>query len=71
MPGVEVPVERAGRVRVSTQGLDGIRQEVETDGLQHEIDHLDGIKFIDRVWRLRRDQARRANAKLRRLVGAH
>jgi peptide deformylase len=41
-------------VRVRFQQLDGAEIEVETDGLlarafQHEIDHLDGILFLDRL----------------------
>lgn len=54
LPGVEAPVERAALVRV--QGLDRDGQEimVTAEGLlatvfQHEIDHLEGFVFIDRV----------------------
>jgi len=54
LPGVEAPVERAAQVVV--RGLDRAGQTVEIQAeallatvLQHEIDHLDGILFIDRV----------------------
>ncbi|MGB9613214.1 MAG: peptide deformylase [Candidatus Margulisiibacteriota bacterium] len=54
LPGVEAPVERAEYVVV--KGLDryGENVKVEAKGLlatvlQHEIDHLDGVLFIDRV----------------------
>jgi peptide deformylase len=54
LPGVEAPVERAKKVVV--QGLDkrGKLAVVEAEGLlgtilQHEMDHLDGLVFIDRV----------------------
>lgn len=54
IPGINGPVIRASWVKV--QGLDrqGELQEIEAKGLlaralQHEIDHLDGILFIDRA----------------------
>jgi peptide deformylase len=54
LPGVEAPVERASEVVV--RGLDrtGKMIKIEAQGLlatvfQHEIDHLDGFVFIDRV----------------------
>ena len=54
LPGVEAPVERASCVTV--KGLDraGKQVKIEAQGLlatvfQHEIDHLDGFVFIDRV----------------------
>jgi len=54
LPGVEAPVERASHVVV--KGLDRSNKvvEIEASGLlatvlQHEIDHLEGIVFIDRV----------------------
>lgn len=52
--GVRAPVGRPSIVRVRFQQLDGSEVEVETDGLlarafQHEIDHLDGILFLDRL----------------------
>ena len=53
-------VKRAARVEVV--GLDEEEREVRLDGegllavaLQHEIDHLDGKLFIDRISRLKRD----------------
>jgi peptide deformylase len=52
--GVRAPVGRPSAVSVSFQQLDGTKMEVETDGLlarafQHEIDHLDGVLFLDRL----------------------
>lgn len=52
--GVRAPVGRPSIVRVKLQQLDGSTIEIETDGLlarafQHEIDHLDGILFLDRL----------------------
>lgn len=54
VPGVEAPVERASHVVI--KGLDrrGESVKIEATGLmatvfQHEIDHLDGMVFVDRV----------------------
>jgi peptide deformylase len=54
LPGVEAPVERASWVRVKGLDRDGNEMFVTADGLlatvlQHEIDHLEGMVFIDRV----------------------
>ena len=53
-------VKRAEQVVVSGYDENGDEVEIETDGLlavalQHEIDHLDGKLFIDRISRLKRD----------------
>ncbi|MFH1347151.1 MAG: peptide deformylase [Candidatus Margulisiibacteriota bacterium] len=54
LPGVEAPVERASQVAV--KGLDRAGRSITIEAkellatvLQHEIDHLDGLVFIDRV----------------------
>jgi peptide deformylase len=54
-------VERPARVRVGFLDRDGARREIEADGilatcLQHEIDHLNGVLFIDHISRLKRDR---------------
>ncbi len=54
-------VERPDRVRVTYQTLKGDSQEIEADGLlavclQHEIDHLNGVLFIDYLSKLKRDR---------------
>lgn len=61
MPGVNDQVQRHARVRISYQDLDGIMQSEESDGLravchQHEIDQLDGMFWIQRLSRLKRDR---------------
>lgn len=71
MPGVVDEVERAARVRVAYQDLDGVEQEEEADGLlavchQHEIDQLDGIFWLQRLSRLKRERVIRRAEKLRR-----
>jgi peptide deformylase len=54
-------VERPDRVRVRFRDLDGETREIDADGLlatciQHEIDHLDGVLFIDHLSKLKRDR---------------
>jgi peptide deformylase len=61
-------VERPARVRVRYQTLAGETAEVEADGvlavcLQHEIDHLNGVLFIDHISRLKRDRVVRRFTK--------
>jgi peptide deformylase len=53
-PEISAEIERAGWARVEAQTLDGEPVEIEATGLlaralQHEIDHLNGILFIDRM----------------------
>jgi peptide deformylase len=71
MPGVNDEVERPARVRVRFRDLDGAEKVEEADGfratcLQHEIDQLDGIFWIDRLSRLKRDRLTKRFAKLGR-----
>jgi peptide deformylase len=59
IPGLQEIVERPARVNVSGLDADGVPVSVVAEGLlarvlQHEIDHLDGILFIDRVSPLKR-----------------
>jgi peptide deformylase len=54
-------VERPARVRVSYLDLQGKSHEIAANGLlatclQHEIDHLNGILFIDHLSKLKRDR---------------
>ncbi len=54
IPGIEDSVERPLEVEVSALDADGNDVTIEAAGilaraLQHEIDHLDGVLFIDRV----------------------
>ncbi len=54
IPGVHGEVDRARVVRARARDLDGNPVEFEAEGLlsralQHEVDHLDGILFIDRL----------------------
>ena len=54
LPGVRAEVKRAERITVVAYTLDGKRIEEEMEGLrarawQHEVDHLHGMLFIDRL----------------------
>jgi peptide deformylase len=54
-------VERPAQVRVKFLDSSGVEQELEASGLlatclQHEIDHLDGVLFIDHISKLKRDR---------------
>ena len=54
-------VERPAQVKVRFTDLDGKAHEVEANGLlatvlQHEIDHLNGVLFIDHISKLKRDR---------------
>lgn len=59
IPGLEEIVERPAKIRVEAHDPAGERIELHADdllarALQHEIDHLDGILFLDRVSALKR-----------------
>ncbi len=65
-------VERPARVRVTFLDRDGSTCEMEADGLlatalQHEIDHLNGVLFIDHISRLKRQRVVRKFEKAARL----
>ena len=61
MPGVNDEVQRHAQVRISYQDIDGNTHSEESDGLravchQHEIDQLDGMFWIQRLSRLKRER---------------
>ena len=71
MPDLTAPVTRARRVLVRAWTPD--EREIEIEGeellavaLQHEIDHLEGKLFLDRLSRLKRDLYRARQRKLER-----
>ena len=71
MPGVTEEIERPARVRVIYRTLDGETRTEEADGLlalchQHEIDQLDGIFWLQRLSRLKRERAVKRYEKLKR-----
>jgi peptide deformylase len=75
VPDLYEDVERPARVRVRFLDYKGAEQEIEADGMlavcvQHEIDHLDGILFIDHLSKLKRGMMLRKLAKARRQSGS-
>jgi peptide deformylase len=69
IPDYYAEVERPAAVRVNYLDLEGNAREAVADGLlatclQHEIDHLDGVLFIDHISRLKRDIVVRKFRKL-------
>ena len=72
VPDFAADVERHERVRVCARTLDWEEVEYDVTGLesfclQHEIDHLDGVLYIDRISRLKREMyVRRRKKQLRR-----
>lgn len=71
IPDYYAEVERPASVTVDYVGLDGKRHEIEAEGmmatcLQHEIDHLNGVLFIDHISKLKRDIVVRRFRKMAR-----
>ncbi|MGC8853233.1 MAG: peptide deformylase, partial [Hydrogenobacter sp.] len=70
-PGLVVEVSRYSKVKVKALDLTGEEKIYEFDGFpavvfQHEMDHLNGITFIDRVSGLKRRLALDKYAKLQK-----
>jgi peptide deformylase len=70
VPGVNAEVVRPVSVRVEALTLQGKRKVVEADDilarvLQHEIDHLDGVLFVDRI---SQDERKRLEPQLKALT---
>ncbi|WP_135466729.1 peptide deformylase [Crenalkalicoccus roseus] len=68
LPGQYAEVTRPARVRLRYQDLTGARREIEAEGLlstclQHEVDHLDGVLFVDHLSPLKRNMILRKLAK--------
>lgn len=76
IPDYYEQVERPTAVHVRYVDRDGKEQKVEADGLlatalQHEIDHLDGILFIDHISRLKRNRVVKKFEKAARRESDH
>jgi peptide deformylase len=68
LPGQYADVTRPARVTVRYSDAAGTRHQIEADGLlaaclQHEIDHLDGVLFVDHLSALKRNMILRRLAK--------
>ncbi|MDB5725702.1 MAG: peptide deformylase [Novosphingobium sp.] len=71
LPDIYADVERPSAIRARWQDLDGTVHEEAMDGLmatclQHEMDHLEGIVFIDRLSRLKKQMALKKLDKMRK-----
>jgi peptide deformylase len=72
VPEIWEDVERAAKIRAEFLDKDGNLQQLEAEGLlstclQHEMDHLEGVLFIDHLSRLKRSIAMRKLQKAKRL----
>ena len=72
IPGFTAMVERPSHIGIRAQDLRGEPVERDAEGLlarviSHEIDHLDGILYLDRISRLKRDLIKR---KIKKLIRA-
>ena len=73
VPGNYAKVDRAERVKVKALNIDGETFELEADGLlaiciQHELDHLQGVLFVDYLSPLKRQRIRKKLEKEARLT---
>ena len=71
IPDYYAEVERPAKIRVEYFDLEGKPQSMDADGLmatclQHEIDHLNGVLFIDHLSKLKRDMVIKKFRKLAR-----
>ncbi len=76
VPDQYAEIERPAKVRARWQDLDGKVHEEAMDDLmatclQHEMDHLEGILFIDHLSRLKRQMVLKKIEKARKLGGGH
>ena len=74
VPDQYAEVMRPEKIRSRWQDADGNVHEQEMDGLlavclQHEMDHLEGVLFIDHLSRLKRDMVLKKLAKMRKERG--
>ena len=75
VPDIWDDVKRPARIRAEYQDEHGKKHAIEADGLfacclQHEMDHLDGVLFIDHISRLKRSMALKKLAKAKKLKDA-
>ncbi len=71
VPEFQADVERAEKIKLKFQDFDGKSQELAAEGLlaiciQHELDHLEGKLFIDRLSPLKKEMARKRLLKERK-----
>ena len=71
IPDFTAEIERPAKTRVALSTAKASKQEIELQGIwstlvQHEIDHLNGVLFIDYLSRLKRDMVVRKFTKQKR-----
>lgn len=71
VPDFRSEVKRAEKIKVRYQNVDGLEKELSAEGLlavciQHELDHLEGTLFIDRLSPLKKDFAKKKLIKAKR-----
>jgi peptide deformylase len=72
VPDIWDDVERPAKIRAEYRDADGVLQSLEAEGLlatclQHEMDHLEGILFLDHLSRLKKAMAIKKLTKAKRL----
>jgi peptide deformylase len=75
VPEIWDEVERPAKIRAEYLDRDGKRHEIEAEGLlatclQHEMDHLEGVLFLDHLSKLKRNMALKKLQKAKRLKDA-
>jgi peptide deformylase len=75
VPEIWDEVERPAKIRAEYLDRDGKRHEIEAEGLfatclQHEMDHLEGILFVDHLSKLKRTMAMKKLQKAKKLKAA-
>jgi peptide deformylase len=75
VPEIWDEVERPARIKAEYLDRDGKKQELEADGLlatclQHEMDHLEGVLFLDHLSKLKRTMALKKLQKAKKLQEA-
>lgn len=72
LPGINSEVIRPFSILISGYNRDGKEVAFEADGinarvLQHELDHLDGILFVDRIEKYRKDELRHELKRIKKM----
>ena len=75
VPEIWDEVERPAKIRAEYLDRDGKRHEIEAEGLlatclQHEMDHLNGVLFVDHLSKLKRSMAMKKLQKAKKLKAA-
>lgn len=71
VPEYSAEVRRAEKIKLQYQNIDGLTKELSADGLlavciQHEMDHLDGKLFIDRLSPMKKQMAQKKLLRARK-----